>query len=435
MKRINAPTIGRRALVTGSLAAVAGLGLAGCTSADRVLTGQTRIRQWNLFGGGDGARMIEMHDQYQDEHPDIDFSATTYTWGPPFYTKLAMGAAGGRGSEVATVHLSRLESLAPGRLLDPFDVGELAAAGLSAADFLPDLWRRCFVDGQLYAVPMDTHVLVNHYNRKICAQAGVLDGAGRLVETHGVDQYLDLLAEVKAVTRTYGTSLDTNAGWRQFWAMYRQQDGEMVFGEDDFELDDAKALAALEVMHRMSAQGLAPRNSDGAATSANFVNGAAGLVQVGNWEIPVYTTAGLDFGVTQFPDLFGNHRSQGDSHAYVLPHQRNPDPRVRTATYEYVTWMLRHGITWVGGGHIPAYQPVARSQEYLTMQPQSEYRDAAVNVQFDPEIWFSGSAARMQDNAAAVFQGLYAGTATPEDALARFKDLVRTLLRVPDPTT
>nr|MDT0656710.1 extracellular solute-binding protein [Micromonospora sp. DSM 115978] len=428
------PTIGRRGLLTGTLAAVAGLGLGGCTSADRVLADRTVLRQWNLFGGGDGARMIEMHDLFRSEHPDIDLRATTYTWGSPFYTKLAMGAAGGRGSDVATVHLSRLESLAPGRLLDPFDVDALADAGLSATDFLPDIWRRCFVDGQLYAIPMDTHVLVNHYNREICRQAGVLDGDGRLIETHGVEEYFAMLAEVKAVTGTYGTSLDTNAGWRQFWAMYRQQDGELVFGEDDFELDDAKALAALDVMHRISGQGLAPRNSDGAATSANLVNGLAGLVQVGNWEIPVYQSAGLDFGVTQFPDLFGNHRTQGDSHAYVLPHQRDPDPRLRAATNGYVSWMLRTGLIWAGGGHIPAYLPVADSAEYQNMQPQAGYREAAQNVQFDPEIWFSGSAARMQDVAAAVFQGLYAGTTTPEGALASFKDLVRTLLRVPDPT-
>lgn len=434
MTRSSLPTVGRRRLLTGSMAAVAGLAVAGCGPADQVLDGRTRLRQWNLFGGGDGARMIEMHDRYRDEHPGVDFRATTYFWGAPFYTKLAMGAAGGRGPEVATMHLSRLASLAPGRLLDPFDVDALAVAGLTADDFLPDIWGRCFVDEQLYAVPMDTHVLVNHYNREICGQAGVLDGDGRLIETHGVTEYFELLEEVRQVTGTFGTSLDTNAAWRQFWAMYRQQDGEMVFGEDDFELDDAKALAALEVLYRLSETGLAPRNSDGAATSANFVNGLAGLVQVGNWEIPVYEEAGLDFGVTQFPDLFGNHRTQGDSHVYVLPHQRSPDPAALTVAHEYTAWMLRNGIIWAGGGHIPAYQPVAESAEYLEMQPQSEYRQAAENVQFDPEIWFSGSAARMQDDAAAVFQRLYAGTATPDEALAQFKDLVRTLLRTPDPT-
>ena len=425
-------TVGRRSLLAITLAA-AGSGLVACGSVDDVGE-RVELDQWNLFGGGDGARMIEMHDRYAAEHPGVELRATTYAWGPPFYTKLAMGAAGGRGAAVATVHVSRLNGLAPGRLLDAIDAEALAAAGLAAGDMEQTVWDKCFVDGELYAVPMDTHVLVNYYNREICGAAGVLDTDGHLRETRGVDEYIDLLTEVKAVTGTFGTSLDTNAGWRPFWALYRQQDGELLFGDGDFQLDDAKALAAFDVMRRLADEGLAPRDSNGAATSANFVNGLGGVVQVGNWEIPVYQKAGLDFGVAQFPDFFGNHRTQGDSHAYVLPHRRDRDPARLAASLAYIVWMLRHGITWVGGGHIPAYLPVARSAEYLAMLPQSEYRDAAVNVQFDPDIWFSGSGARMQDDANAVFQGLYAGTQTPETALAGFKDILRTLLRIPDPT-
>jgi multiple sugar transport system substrate-binding protein len=377
--------------------------------------------------------MIEMHEAYQAEHPGIDLRATTFTWGAPFYTKVAMGAAGGRGADIATVHVSRLESLAPGRLLDPIDPAMLAEAGIDDTVVLPNIWEQCFFDGQLYAVPIDTHVLIQYYNLDVCREAGVLDADGRLVEVSGLDDYLDLLREIQGVTGTYGLSLDTWNPWSNFWTLYRQQDGDIVFGEDDYEMDDDKALAAMEVLYRLSEEGLSPRHSRDADTAANLVNARSGLMVHGNWEIPTLEAAGTDFSATQFPAVFGNHRTRGDSHCYVLPHQRDRDPERTRAAVEYAAWMLRNSLTWARGGHIPAYQPVVESAEYDELQPQAEYREAAENVQFEPQAWFSGSAGRLQEEAAGPLTTLHQGTQTPEQALAQLKGTIRDLLTVPSP--
>jgi multiple sugar transport system substrate-binding protein len=423
---------GRRAFVTGALA-TAGLAAAGCAPPDTLLTGRTRLRQWNLFAGGDGNRMIEMHDAYRAEHPEVDFRATTFQWGAPFYTKVAMGAAGGRGADIATVHVSRLESLAPGRLLDPIDPALLAEFGIDDTVVLPNIWEQCFFDGQLYAIPIDTHVLIQYVNLDVCRDAGVLDADDRLIEVSGVDEYFDLLRELQGVTGRYGLSMDTWGPWSNFWALYRQQDGDLTFGEDDFEMDDDKALAAMDVMYRLSEEGLAPRHSRDADTAANLANGQAGLMIHGNWEIPTLEAAGTAFTATQFPAVFGNHRTRGDSHCYVFPHQRDRDPERTRAAAEYAAWMLRNSLTWAGGGHIPAYQPVVESAEYDALHPQSEYREAAENVQFEPQAWFSGSAGRLQEEATGALTTLHQGTQTPEQALDQLKGTIRELLTVPSP--
>jgi len=54
-------------------------------------------------------------------------------------------------------------------------------------------------------------------------------------------------------------------------------------------------------------------------------------------------------------------------------------------------FLLKNSVTWAKGGHIPAYQPVAQSPEYLALQPQSFYRSVAADVELDPPAWFSGS--------------------------------------------
>ncbi|MCC3762389.1 extracellular solute-binding protein [Glycomyces sp. TRM65418] len=429
-------SVSRRALLTGT-AAVAGIGLTGCGSATDAFSGQTTVKQWNLLAGSDGAIMTDMHAQFMDE-TGINLKATTFAWGTPFYTKLVMGASGGNAADVATIHLSRLGSLSPDTLLDEIGLDELAAAGLDPEDFSPTIWERCFADDRLYAIPLDTHVLVNYYNRTICGEAGVLNADGTLLETHGVEEYFDLLRAVKDVTGEYGTSLDTNAGWRQFWAWYRQQDGEWIFHEDGHELDDDKALAAIDVMWRMAEEGLCPRISDGGATAANFENGAAGLVQVGNWEIARFRAfdeaQGLDFSMTEMPDFFGNRRTQGDVHSFVLPRHNSWDPEVRSATLEYISWMLQNSFQWgAGAGHTPAYLPVTESPEYQELEPNAEYAGVVDNVQFDPQVWFSGSAARLADEVAQVLAGVYAGNTTPEQALDGIKARAQTLVELPNP--
>ena len=429
--------LSRRTLLSGATLA-AGAGLSGCGSLTDSLSGKTQVRQWNLLAGADGAVMTQMHDQFAAEHPDIELQATTFGWGTPFYTRLVMGASGGNAADIATIHVSRLQSLSPDTLLSPIEIDEIVEAGLDPEDFPADVWDKCFYEDKLYCIPIDTHALVNYYNRTICEQAGVLAPDRTLLETHGVEEYLDLLRAVKDVTGEYGTSLDTFAGWRQFWAWYRQQDGEWIFHEDDFELDDDKALAAIEPLYRMAEEGLCPTISDGGQTAANFENGAAGLVQVGNWEIVRFRAfneaQGFDFSMTEIPDFYGNRRTQGDSHAYVLPYHNSWNPDVRKATIEYAAWMLRHSFDWgAGGGHTPAYLPVTESEEYQSLEPNAEYSGVVENVQFDPEVWFAGSAARIYDEVGAVLQQVYALAMTPEEALALIKERAHALLALPNP--
>ena len=77
----------RRQLLRGGLGAAAAIGLGGsltgCGSAlSAGLVGSTlapgTVTYWNLFGGGDGARMQSMQQQYQGEHGVDSLQAATF---------------------------------------------------------------------------------------------------------------------------------------------------------------------------------------------------------------------------------------------------------------------------------------------------------------------------------------------------------------------
>ncbi|QVQ54741.1 extracellular solute-binding protein [Spiractinospora alimapuensis] len=378
--------------------------------------------------------MIQMHQRYQDEHPDIDFRAVTFEWGPPFYTKVAMSAAGGRAADVAVLHMSRLASMAPGRLLDPIDTDTLADFGIDENVLLPHVWNQGFHDGELYGLAFDTHPHIHYFNPEICEEAGLLDSDGRLVETHGVEEYLDMCRAVQEVTGDLALSLDTTYSWPFFWTMYRQQDAELTFFEDDFQIDDEAALNAFAVIHQLTEEGLTPRFTNNPGATAVLDNGQAGLLFQGNWEIPSFEDSGLPYSAGEAPDLFGNRRTRADAHCFVLPHQDDRDPERTRASLAYMAWMLRNSLIWSeGGGHIPAYQPVVESDEYQALEPHVHYAGAAENAEFEPDVWFSGSSSRLQSEAAAALNGLHTGSSNPEQALEQFKASLRTLVTTPSP--
>jgi multiple sugar transport system substrate-binding protein len=418
---------GRRAVLGGLLGALA---LTGCGT----LGSKPRVREWNLFGGGDGARLLQIHQQYVAEHPGVAFEAHTLAWGPPFYTKLAMSAAGGRAPEVATLHLSRLKGFSPTTMLDPIPVDLLEAAGVTESDFLPTSWNRAVVDGRLYAVPLDTHPFVLYYNTDICKKAGLLGADGKIKTVQGVDAFLEMLKAVKDVTGKFAASVATTDPWRLWWTLYGQLEGKF-FDETGTRLilDDAKALEALNLMAKLAADGLVPRSANYSALVAQFSNGDAGLSFNGEWEVTTYQTAKMPFSMAPFPVVYDVPKYAGDAHTFVLPHQTNRNKADTKATVEYIAWMLKHSAEWAAGGHVPAYQPVAKSPEYLNLKPQAEYRSVAPDVLFDPDAWFSGSGAQLQNEAAAAFSGIFSGQATPKAALAQFKAATQKLLDTPSP--
>src|SRR5699024_9810859 len=74
-----------------------------------------------------------------------------------------------------------------------------------------------------------------------------------------------------------------------------------------------------------------------------------------------------------------------------LPRQSDPDPERVRAAHEFVALMVRNSLAWGEAGHVPAYIPVAESEEYQELSPQTDYAAAGETPVLDPEAWFAGA--------------------------------------------
>ncbi|MBO0795894.1 MAG: extracellular solute-binding protein, partial [Ktedonobacteraceae bacterium] len=347
-----------------------------------------------------------------------------------YYTKVAMSAAGGGSPDAAISHISRVSTYAAIGFLDPFDLGELEKVGITENNFLPGIWQSAQYNGKLYAVPLDTHPFVMYYNTDVCQKAGLLNADGILKPLQGPDALIDAFKRAQKVTGYMG--LTFLGPWRLFSSLYGQQGGEVLTPDGKaLAIDDQKALQALDFMADLTLKSkVCPPVIDSVAL---FGSGKAGFYWNGEWEVSTFITQKTPFNMIPFPNVFGNHRSEGDSHTFILPHQDNPDPVRRAAAYQFIAGMLKQSLTWAQGGHIPAYLPITESTPYKNLKPQSNYADVAKDVILDPPAWFSGSGSLLESQGDAAFQAVMSGQLTSQQGLQQFKAALQKLLDTPSP--
>ncbi|MEV1083810.1 extracellular solute-binding protein [Streptomyces sp. NPDC050211] len=436
------PGLNRRQLLAaaGGLAVAGSFGFAALgTGADALASGaDTRVRYWNLFSGGDGYNMIAMLDAFRKDNPGIAVKDSTLQWGSPFYTKLAMAAAGSRAPDLGVMHMGRVTGFSPGRLLDAWDVDLLAKYGVRQQDFNPQLWNRGVIDGELYAVPLDIHVQLCFYRRDVLKKAGLLGDDGRMVPVTSADEWFDVLKEAKGATKkglqTFGFwHSDQNFQWWFFVAFYTQLGGTW-FNDADTEVtfDTDKATQVLEFLRRHITDGYANPNFGGTAGAEQFVNGSP-FVWEGNWSVPVFDTAKVDYGATPLPPVFGKQATHAESHAFVLPHQSDRGGPANEAAHQLAAYIVKDAQQWALGGHIPAYRPILSTAAYQKMTPQNEYVSAMDHQATEPKVWFAGSTGILAQDIGPIVVSSTTGSAKPDAAARRMKSELTRLLATKNP--
>ncbi|WP_306320757.1 MULTISPECIES: extracellular solute-binding protein [unclassified Streptomyces] len=436
------PGLNRRQLLAGfgGLTVAGSLGFAAVgTGADALASGaDTRVSYWNLFSGGDGYNMIAMLNAFRRGHPDIDVKDSTLQWGSPFYTKLAMAAAGNRAPDLGVMHLGRVTGFSPGRLLDPWDVGLLAKYGVREADFNPDLWKRAMVDGKLYALPLDIHVQLCFYRKDVLKKAGLLGDDGRMVPVTSTDDWFDVLKEAKKATKkglqTIGMwSSDQNFQWWFFVAFYTQLGGTW-FNADNTEVtfDTDKATQVLDFLSKHIADGYTNPSFAGGAGAEQFVNGAP-FCWEGNWSVPVFDTAKVKYGATPLPPVFGKQATHAESHSFVLPHQSGRGGAANEGAHQLAAYVVKHARQWAAGGHIPAYTPTLSTAAYKKLSPQNEYVSAMDHQATEPKVWFAGSTGILAQRVGPIVVSATTGSAKPASVAVRMKRTLERLLASKNP--
>lgn len=433
---VSRSAVTRRSFLSGTLAAGAAATVAACGgsgSGGSTSGGKMTLQYWNLFGGGDGVRMVDLVNGFNKSQKDIQVKATTLAWGVPYYTKLTTSTIAGQAPDVAIMHLSRMASFAPTGIITQIDSGLMSKHGLSASQFSPRPWQMAHSNGNLMAIPLDTHPMVMYYNKSIAQKAGLLGSDGLLKPVSGSAAVLAAFkSAMTAGGAKWGVTIDTEDvnPWRLWTALYAQLGGGAIVSPDGKEvlLNDSMGVEAASFMRELSlVSKVTVPADDYNAVVALFGHQKAGFFLNGEWEVTTFQTDQIPFDMTLFPQIYGNLDTWSDSHSFVIPHQRSMDSNRLDAVMQFISYVQNHAITWAKGGHIPAYLPAVQSSAYQTLLPQAHYHAEADHVVYDPQVWYSGAASDLETDAGAAFQSVFSGQLTPAAGYAQFKKALQKL--------
>lgn len=425
----------RRILKSLSLASMLVLGAASAGFAQT-----TDVTWWDFLSGGDGVRMRALIADFNKEHPDIRINPTTLEWGEPFYTKVRTSAGVGQQPDVMTYHLSRVPLAVKEGVLSDITDEDLANAGLTKNDYFEAALGSATVDGKLKAVPFDVHALVLYYNKDLLSKAGLLGADGKPQGIGTIDEFNAALAKLKEQGVETPVAFQTGGEggtWRVFYTLLSQAGGKFMDGNKVLDGDNAaKAQKALAVMTDWVSNGYAPQQAEYEASVALFSSGKSAFQLNGVWEVPTYADLaekkqlGFEWGAIEVPAWMGTQATWADSHAFALPQspQGSVSGEKRKAVMTVIGWMNKHSIRWANAGHIPAYKPVAESEEFKKMEPNATYSVLANTAVFDPRSGIAGVGGPIYDTALNIMSPAINGFLTPEDAVAQIKETLEPLV-------
>lgn len=382
---------------------------------EAIVAGENELMFWSLFSGGEGNVMVEFVDNYNATNPEYTVRNVQLNWGE-YYTKLTTAVAVGKGPDIGISHLAKLPEL--------YDLGVVTALDDAAAAIDFD-WSQvnqnnleaCTIDGNIYAVPLDTHPNVLYYNKDLLE--GFLNDDGTLTLPTGAEEFSAWLGEVQASLPEgkYAFSFPTTGDdpFRMWWGNYFQDGGAPIITSDlEITIDKEKTVEVLNYMKTWYDDGYIPLNLEDYIQY--FTAGNAAICVGGVWNTyTVENVEGLNFGVTLLPQLFGGEGDfaiWGDSHTFIVPVKDTHTDEVLQGCMKFFDYASKNSLKWATAGHVVANVNVVESEEYAAMPYRADYKDAAnYVVYFEPTAY----SYPIRDALIAQFGAFFSGEQTAEE--------------------
>ena len=359
----------------------------------------TEIVWWDLYGGGDGAKLQKMVDSFNEQHPDINITKTTLEWGNPFYAKLEMASAIGEQPDIALYHMSRIQMAKKTGVFTPMTIEELSSVGINQEDYYDAYWNKGMGDnaGEMLTVPYDSPIYVMHYNKTLMEKAGLVDDDGGFSAMDGSpEKFRAALQKLKDVGVEYPISINNESHYHAYWwylTLVKQFGGEIWTPDGGWCPGDG-CLKAMKFYNGLHEDGFASKFL-GEDAYNGFVAGDNAMFAGGGWSMsPIIKLSqenklGWEYSVQKMPQLGKDNgilASHVHASGFMIPNSKdNPISDVkRKAVLKIIGWFAKNNLYWATAGHYIPYKPTAESTMYKEMWPSGAFSDVGEIAFMEP---------------------------------------------------
>jgi multiple sugar transport system substrate-binding protein len=324
----------------------------------------------------------------------ITVKTQTVEWGV-YYDRLSATFAGAIPPDIAVMHRSVLPNYLARNLLQPLGQ-RFSEVGIDATDFLPVAREAVTSKGEIWALPFDVHALVWHVNVDLFTQAGLVDAEGQPKMPTSAAELIQHAETMKARTgKRYiaiPSATDPMPTW-QYLTWIWQQGSNLIDAERKANLESKESKESLRLLHSLYAAGHASSKNDYSSAQQAFLNGEAAVLINGTWGVETYDAQARDpkvalkrYVVRDMPTLYGTDAVWSDSHLWVLPKQRRPDPARQKAALAFLKYLNDNNFQWARTGHLPVRTSVLQSAQLQALPHRSEYTRTATIARAVPAI-------------------------------------------------
>ncbi len=338
----------------------------------------TTVEFWSLFGGADGAQMVEMLDEYNASNPKVKISAATQDW-DNYYAKLKTSILGGEAPDLAVSHDVYVWGLIKEGIIVPIDAEvEKVNVNIDYSKYI-DKIEALKYDDKYYAIPIDALQILFSYNKDIVGNAGLLDDSGMPKMEPGIDGFVKFMEDLGKATdiAPFATVLTKGSiPMYLFNSLYYQYGGTQPFVTDDgkaWQMDNEIGLKAAEVFAKIGALSL--QNVENLAEI--FIGEQTATVIEGAWQMNYYyENLGDKYGTAKLPQFGPEYKTAMYSHAFILPTSDSRTPEKTAGALEFVKWFGENNAKWSKAGSMPAYAPAQDTELFKSFAMHKYFMDA-----------------------------------------------------------
>jgi multiple sugar transport system substrate-binding protein len=232
----------------------------------------------------------------------------------------------------------------------------------------------------------------------------------------------------------YGVNQHTNHhAFFQWWALYRQQGGELI-SEDGTScaMDLDKSAAAWQWQQDLVYEySVAPQGQTD--YPADFYSGRTAMLIDGPWRMVSLEAqaaeAGLNWASAPYPVVFDQPAMWSSGHSFTIPTDSNPDNRA--AALHFLGWLGANSTAWAGSGQLPTARSVMESDEFHNMYGREAFISMMPYAQILPstpkynEIFASNAPTPMMVMAQSIILEQADPLAASEAACAEIDSILR----------
>ncbi|MCD9022391.1 ABC transporter substrate-binding protein [Cohnella silvisoli] len=303
---------------------------------------KTTVSFWYLWGGPEGENVEKLIAEFNASQELYEVKGLSV----PDVQKVVVGISSGDGPDITDNFSNNTASYAKKGMLEPLDE-YIAKSNYDVSDFVPAALEGGKYQGKQYALPINVNFNLMFYNKKLFADAGIVDPPKTSDE---------LLADAVKLTKVNANKTLEVLGFPDFPLIYYTTGMSMAFGgnfisDDDKTLtpDNPGTLEAIKLMqsyrNQFGVDNITKFNSSAKYLDATdpFIQGKQAIRIDGPWfgnTVKNVLKKDLDYGIAPLPGPAGHPELAGggevSSSTFFIPsNAKNKD-----GAWAFMSWLM-----------------------------------------------------------------------------------------------